>query len=155
MKQACCHPLFASRGFVGVLGLLILLALVSSVLVSCNKAPKNEGAAPPPVAGAPDTTDRTVGGSAPGQITTEPAQSIPGKAMQRAMAPKCESNLNQLRLLVGSAKEDAGESGAYPASLDTISEAARINKCPVSGKPYDYDPATGTVKCLTTGHEKF
>jgi len=30
-----------------------------------------------------------------------------------------------------------------------------VMKCPVSGKPYVYDPKTGKVHCTTPGHEGF
>jgi len=81
----------------------------------------------------------------------EGAQSIPGKALAKAEGTVCQEQLQQLRQSI---RMDMDQSGQPPASLDTGATAA-ISKCPISGKPYGYDPQTGKVWCTTLKHEKF
>jgi hypothetical protein len=87
-------------------------------------------------------------------ITSEPAQSIPGRAVQAGMGVQCKNNLQQLRMLIDTAKNE-DEDGRYPASLANIPEATHIMECPISHKPYEYDPTTGQVHCTFPGHENF
>ena len=76
-------------------------------------------------------------------------KTTPKAAMDKAHDVECMNNLNQLRSLI---QMSATENGAFPKALDSRSA---INRCPVSNKPYTYDPQTGTVKCTTPGHENF
>lgn len=82
--------------------------------------------------------------SASGQEKTTPKA-----AMDKAHDVECMNNLNQLRSLI---QMSSAENGAFPKALDSRSA---INRCPVSNKPYTYDPRTGTVKCTTPDHENF
>jgi hypothetical protein len=145
MKPVCCRPRRTERAWAFAL-LLALLALSCLVLTSCKKQADE----------SPDTAvvDRTEGGYAPGQIRPEPAQSVPGKAVQRAIGHKCQENLRQVRMLIMSAKMDS-EDGTHPASLTALPEAARISSCPLGHEAYTYDPATGEVHCPHPGHEKY
>ena len=77
------------------------------------------------------------------------AASSPGAALQKAHGVECASNINQSRALL---QMNSMEDGTYPAVLDPNES---LNRCPVSGKPYWYDPQTGRVQCITPGHEKF
>ena len=78
------------------------------------------------------------------------AQTTPGAALEQARGVECQQNLRALRQEIAAYRID-GERA--PASLDEIRGAAK--SCPVSGNPYAYDPATGTVRCTTPGHESF
>jgi len=78
-------------------------------------------------------------------------KSVPVRAMQKAESVECQSNLSQIRQNV-MMETQTGE--APPARIDT-GVTASISKCPVSGKPYGYDPQTGKVWCTTPGHEKY
>lgn len=80
----------------------------------------------------------------------ENAQSIPGKALAKAEATSCQSQLQQCRQSI---RMDMDQ-GAPPASLDKGATAS-ISKCPITGQPYSYDPQTGKVWCTCAGHEKF
>ena len=135
MKLACYRRLHAKCGR-GLWLLLLALGLLAlcMTLSSCMKSKDDDH----PVA----------------HITTQPAQSIPGRAMQTAMGVQCKNNLDQLRMLIGTAKSE-NENGSYPPSLDSIPEASRIMSCPISHQPYVYDPMTGQVHCTFPGHEKY
>ena len=76
-------------------------------------------------------------------------KSMPKAATDKARGVECASNLNQLRAMI---QMHVAESGGYPAALDPNSSMSR---CPVSGKPYRYDPKTGNASCVTPGHETF
>jgi hypothetical protein len=41
---------------------------------------------------------------------------------------------------------------AYPREFDPGQQGS-MGRCPVSGRPYVYDPQTGTIRCTTPGHE--
>lgn len=83
-------------------------------------------------------------GSSPGA-----GRSIPKAATDKARDIECANNLKQLRALLEMTNADAGR---YPAALNPRSAMSR---CPVSDKPYSYDPRTGRVWCTTPGHETF
>ena len=77
------------------------------------------------------------------------ATTTPGRAIEKAKSVECASNLRQLRMLVQTEMTVEGE---YPRKLNADSGGA-LTHCPVSGKPYSYDPRTGRVWCTTPGHE--
>lgn len=77
------------------------------------------------------------------------AQSIPGRSIEKAKTVECASNLRQLRALI---EMHVAEHGEYPREFNP-GEQGSIGRCPVSGKPYVYDPRTGQIKCTTPGHE--
>lgn len=81
----------------------------------------------------------------------ENAQTIPGKALAKAEGVSCQSQLQQCRQSV---KMDMDQGAPPPATLDKGATAS-ICKCPITGKPYGYDPQTGRVWCTTEGHEKY
>jgi len=77
------------------------------------------------------------------------AQTTPGVALERARGVECQQNLQGLRQEISAYRIDSEQP---PASLDELRGA---KTCPVSGNPYVYDPATGTVRCTTPGHENY
>ena len=85
-----------------------------------------------------------------GLVQPKENQTIVGASLDKGRETQCMSNLRQIRMLVDSAKNsDEG----LPASLEDM-KLGSISTCPVSGKPYQYDAATGTVKCTSPGHER-
>ena len=73
-------------------------------------------------------------------------------SMEAGKKTECQSNLQQLRQAIQIAK-DSGD-GA-PQSLSALGTQYRsMLTCPNSNQPYQYDPATGRVWCVTPGHEK-
>lgn len=70
-------------------------------------------------------------------------KSIPARAIEKAESVECQSNLSQLRAAI-QAETMSGEPA--PASLAEL-KMDSITKCPVSGKPYKYDPTAGRVWC--------
>ncbi len=82
-------------------------------------------------------------------IGGEDGKSMPKAATDKARGVECANNLNQLRMTI---QMKVAEDGQYPAALDPNNN---MNKCPVSGKPYTYDPSTGSVRCTTPGHETY
>lgn len=139
MKQAWYRHHRGNRRVLAIVALVMGLLLLGVFLTSCNKQ-----------ADKAETKAQDQGWT----MTSEPAQSIPGRAVQKSMGTKCESNLQQLRELITMAKTDNGDE-SYPASLADIPEASRISKCPISKNPYEYDPTTGKVHCTFSGHENF
>jgi hypothetical protein len=73
----------------------------------------------------------------------------PKAATDKARGVECANNLQQLRALL---EMENADKGAYPAALNPNNGMSR---CPVSGRPYTYDPQTGRAKCVTPGHETF
>jgi len=76
-------------------------------------------------------------------------KSTPKAAIDKGHGVECASNLNQLR---ADLQMRLMEDEHYPAALDANSS---LSRCPVSQKPYGYDPRTGRVWCTTPGHETF
>jgi hypothetical protein len=90
------------------------------------------------------------GGGPAGPGGGSPATTL-GGAKQRAGDTVCRNNLSQLRAAIGIA---AGTSGENPRSLDGLQAGVSVS-CPVGDEPYEYDPATGKVKCVHPGHEEY
>ncbi len=81
--------------------------------------------------------------------SNEVKQSVPARSIQKAKSVECANNLNQLRQLI---QIEVIETGEYPQQFNPGSQGG-IGTCPVSGKPYQYDPKTGRIWCTTPGHE--
>jgi hypothetical protein len=91
------------------------------------------------------------GKSGPGQ---------PATPIQRGQGVDCGNNLQQIRLAIQMCQQNSTEENVkLPATLDELADKMGLSKsmlkCSVSGNPYVYDPAQGTVKCTTPGHEKY
>jgi hypothetical protein len=120
------------------LGLLV----VGMLLVSCAS---KKTAAPPP------TADATSGGLS---VTSEPAQSLPGRVVQHAMGTECKNNLDQIRQMIMIYRSD--NNGENPPSLSALQcLPGKMQQCPISHTDYAYDPSTGEVHCTFPGHEQF
>ena len=74
-------------------------------------------------------------------------KSTPKAAMDKARSVECAANLLQLRALM---ETKVADDGRYPAALDPGNSMAQ---CPLTQKPYSYDPQAGRVWCTTPGHE--
>lgn len=78
-------------------------------------------------------------------------KTVPVRSMEKAESVECQSNLNQIRQSI---QMDTQMGEAPPTRIDQGATAS-INRCPVSGQPYTYNPQTGQVSCSTPGHEKY
>lgn len=78
----------------------------------------------------------------PTAVPVEP-ETVLGQVMQKAESMECMNNLSQLRQAI---QMSVSDTGAYPARLQDLNMPSLIT-CPVTGQPYQYDPASGTVKC--------
>jgi prepilin-type N-terminal cleavage/methylation domain-containing protein len=76
------------------------------------------------------------------------ATSTPGQALERAKLVECASNLQTLR---GEIELFQIDNDRFPQKFNP---SPPLGACPVSGKPYQYDPQTGRIWCTTPGHEK-
>lgn len=66
----------------------------------------------------------------------------------------CRSNLNQLRASL-QAYSASDPDGRPPRDLSELGMPDEVRKCPTGGEPYQYDPATGRVRCPHPGHEGY
>ncbi len=69
-------------------------------------------------------------------------QSIPGKALHKARSTACAEYVRQCKAAVDMEAQDLGH---FPSAIP--SDMAPYAKCPDSGQPFGYDPATGAVWC--------
>jgi hypothetical protein len=76
-----------------------------------------------------------------------------GLSKLKAQDEVCRSNLSQARAGVQVARTNADD--APPTKLEEIGIGQQFYKCPLGGEPYNYDPASGEVKCPHPGHEKY
>jgi acyl-coenzyme A synthetase/AMP-(fatty) acid ligase len=79
-------------------------------------------------------------------------ETIVGQSMARAKDGKCIENLRQVRMAIEMAKTS---DDVPPAGLNELKMPAEMLVDPIGKEPYEYDPATGTVKCVHPGHEKY
>jgi prepilin-type N-terminal cleavage/methylation domain-containing protein len=88
---------------------------------------------------------RYLGGAknAAGQKTASP--------MQRAKGVDCANNLSQIRLAYQA--QTIGDDENKPRSLAELrGPSPSMLACPVGKEPYQFDPATGAVRCVHPGH---
>jgi hypothetical protein len=146
MKQLCS---LRRANFVKLFFYILAMAIIPFILASCFG--KQQAAAP---AETSSNVDRTEAGGAAGQITSEPAQSIPGRAVQKAISEKCKENIRQIRLSIFADKDSNG--GQYPATLgDAVKGGGYATSCPIGHEQYSYDSETGKVNCPHPGHEDY
>ncbi|MFN4032716.1 MAG: type II secretion system protein [Fimbriimonadales bacterium] len=91
------------------------------------------------------------GASSASPATATPASRV-GEVRQAAESVECRNNLSQIRqaIQIRTTTEET-----YPASLQELGLPGTMLRCPVSGQPYQYDPATGQVRCTTPGHMSY
>lgn len=80
---------------------------------------------------------------------------VPGMVRYKALDDVCRNNLSQIRssMAVGAA---TSPDEPHPASLADLHLPAEMLYCPIQPhEPYNYDPATGKVRCLHPGHGKY
>jgi len=82
--------------------------------------------------------------------TKSKKQTVVGQAIDTGKAADCRERLSQIRTGIATFKTTGGDD-RNPQSLKDIGLGVGMDffQCPVSGKPYTYDPATGAVKCPT------
>lgn len=80
-------------------------------------------------------------------------KTLVGKSLYRAKDEVCRSNLSQLRQSI-QINTDPVEN-TPPESLEETRLGDDFYKCPVGQEPYVYNKATGQVKCVHPGHEKY
>ena len=96
-------------------------------------------------------TGGTSGNSASNPTAPPPASRV-GEVRQAAESVECRNNLSQIRAAI---QMRTTTDETYPASLNELGLPASMLACPVSGQPYQYDPATGQVRCATPGHMRY
>jgi len=84
----------------------------------------------------------------------------PATPIERGQGVDCANNLRQIRYAIQMCRDSDTEGNTpLPATLDELADKMGLSKsmlkCSVSGKPLTYDPARGTVKCTTPGHENY
>lgn len=73
----------------------------------------------------------------------------------KALGVDCQNNLQQIRLAI-TMYEQSNEK--WPGSIEELKSSGvtkELSICPITKKPYSYDPAHGRVWCTTPGHEKY
>jgi hypothetical protein len=86
--------------------------------------------------------------------TKSTKKTVFGRAMDTGRSVDCRERLNQIRLGIQNYKLMNGDE-RNPRTLADIGLGVGSDyfQCPVSKKPYTYDPATGQVHCPT--HDTF
>jgi hypothetical protein len=81
---------------------------------------------------------------------------VMGQALDAARGTNCRNQLSQIRQSVSAWKSSTG-SEQNPETMAELGlgVGADYFKCPVTGEPYAYDPATGTVRCVNPGHANY
>ncbi len=90
-------------------------------------------------------------------LTNPSPQTTYGAAMQRGHDVECMNNLSQIRTALRMAAQTGTEEGNPPSLRDLSAQGIpqSMMVCPVSHRPYAYNPQTGQVGCLTPGHQRF
>lgn len=91
-------------------------------------------------------------GSGASNPAAPPPVSRVGEVRQAAESVECRNNLSQIRAAI---QMRTTTEETYPASLSELGLPPSLLGCPVSQQPYQYDPATGQVRCTTPGHMNY
>jgi prepilin-type N-terminal cleavage/methylation domain-containing protein len=78
--------------------------------------------------------------------------------MQRARSVECQNYLSQAHMAYQAATASATDDEGRPRSimdLKTYGLTDSMMACPVGKEPYQFDPATGRVRCVHPGHESY
>jgi hypothetical protein len=81
-----------------------------------------------------------------------------GQGLEKGTERDCQNNLQQIRYAITMQRDQGGEMGPPPATLQSLQSQGigpQMLKCPVTQQPYQYNPQTGVVWCPTPGHEKY
>jgi type II secretory pathway pseudopilin PulG len=76
---------------------------------------------------------------------------------ERARGVECMNNLRQIRSAITMARQSS-ENEAPPPSLQELGRQgipSQMLFCPVSKRPYGYQPATGQVWCTLPEHQRY
>ena len=125
------------RGFLALIEILVVLVIIMVAMYYWigNAGPGSTGSAPAgyvPRKGGPET--------------------VPGAAIDMAVATQCMENLRAIRQALTLYQD---ENQKLPAGIADLRLPYSTLRCPNTSMEYTYDPATGRVKCLTPGHGKF
>lgn len=113
------------RGFLTLIGLLVVIVIIG-IMLAMYAGPSGKG------------------GGAGGET-------VLGGSVRQARSTVCRSNLSQFRQAV---QVEVNLTGAYPVSLEAL-QLGLPATCPVGDEPYDYDPTTGQIQCVHSGHERY
>ena len=96
----------------------------------------------------------TTGGSRVGGSSRPDGKgrTVLGASRMKAFDTQCKSNIGQVRqsLQLTSTVDDQ-----LPATLEETRLGQSFYQCPIGKERYEYDPATGQVRCPHPGHEKY
>lgn len=131
-----------NRGSWSLIGLLVAVLIVvvaAAIYFGGNNAPSGS----------------TVGKKNAGLLDEKSQKNtVFGKAIDTGKASDCKQRLIQIRAGIENYKA-MGTSEANPPTFKDMGLGVSNDyfQCPVSSKPYTYDPAAGAVKCPT--HDSF
>jgi hypothetical protein len=130
---------YGEGGFLSLISLLLTLVIICLLAVYFLRGPGGFGGA----TGGAGAGASGAGGGVGGAVA----------AMNKAKEATCRNNLQQLRTAI---QIFVSNGEGNPESLEQLAATSPglQLKCPVGGEPYEYDPETGTVKCVHPGHEK-
>lgn len=131
-----------NRGSWSLIGLLVVV-VIAVVLVVVLMGGKNG-----PVTSTAGSKDTRV------MDSKSKKETVFGQSMDAAKAADCQERLRQIRMGIQMWKQQQATE-QNPSSLKDIGLGVGSDyfKCPMTGKDYIYDPATGVVKCPT--HDNF
>lgn len=89
-----------------------------------------------------------------GLVQPKEGQTVVGASIDKAKETDCNARVRQLRM--GIEQYKVSNENPPPTLQDMrLPVAADFYACPANGQPYQYDPASGVVRCTTPGHEGF
>lgn len=80
-------------------------------------------------------------------------ETVVGRSLYTAKDEVCRSNLGQVRTAITIQTDPVDNT--RPEAISDLQLPSEFLKCPVGGEPYEYDPATGKVRCPHPGHEDY
>lgn len=78
---------------------------------------------------------------------------VPGLVKLKAEDTVCKSNITQVRQGLQMARMSNGDEPV--SSIEEAKIGASFYSCPLGNEPYEYTAATGEVRCVHPGHEKY
>ncbi len=128
----------------GNLTLISLLVTAAIILVVCAIYFGKSGGVTPTVNSNSKLLDKST------------KQTVVGKAMDTGKGVDCRNRLSQIRLGVTTYKSMTGTENNPPSLKEALPNMSPADfRCPVTGQPYVYDPATGQVHCQNPAHANF